>query len=76
MGMADAMANMGSSTITGQQNMVCVFAELHTGILRKSGWSKRQVKEFLYEHARRTIADLKRVERLPGKAEPGDNAKC
>lgn len=75
MGMADAMANMGSSTITGQQNMVCVFAELHTGILRESGWSKRQVKEFLYEHARRSIADLKRVERLPGKAEPGDEAK-
>ena len=72
MGMADAMANMGSSSITGQQNMVCVFAELHTGILRDAGWSKRKVKQFLYEHARRSIAELKRVERLPGALEEGD----
>ncbi|MCZ6558569.1 MAG: hypothetical protein O7A69_12470 [SAR324 cluster bacterium] len=75
MGMADAMANMGSSNITGQQNMVCVFAELHTGILREAGWSKSEVKQFLYDHARRSIADLKRVERLPGAIEPGDEDK-
>ena len=72
MGMADAMANMGSSTITGQQNMVCIFAELHTGILAKAGWSRRQVKTFLYDNAKRSVADLKRVARLPGSIEAGD----
>ena len=75
MGMADAMANMGSSTITGQQNMVCIFAELHTGILKQAGWSKEQVKTFLYNHAKRSVADLKRVARLPGAIEPGDEEK-
>lgn len=72
MGMADAMANMGSSTITGQQNMVCIFAELHIGILAKAGWSRQQVKTFLYDNAKRSVADLKRVARLPGPIDPGD----
>ncbi|MEE9533646.1 MAG: hypothetical protein V3W06_04450 [Acidimicrobiia bacterium] len=75
LGMADAMANMGSRNITGQGEYVCVFAGEHSEVLRKSGWSKQKVKQFLYENARRSLADLKRVERIPGKPEPGDENK-
>ncbi|MBI4083266.1 MAG: hypothetical protein HY423_11715 [Candidatus Lambdaproteobacteria bacterium] len=71
-GMADAMANLGSRNITGQGDYVVVFAGEHSALLGKSGWSKKQVKQYLYDHARRTLADLKRVERLPGPSEPGD----
>jgi hypothetical protein len=73
MGMADAMANMGSMNIVGQQQMVVVFAGEHTEVLRRSGWSKKAVKEFLFAHARRSVADLKRVARLPAQPASGDD---
>ena len=71
-GMADAMANMGSANIVGQQQLVVVLAGEHTEVLRKSGWSKKEVKQFLYEKATRSIADLKGAGRLPGKIEAED----
>lgn len=70
--MADAIANMGSMCIVGQQGAVAVFGGEHTEILRKSGWSKGQVKQFIFDHARRSIADLKRAGRLPGEAQAED----
>jgi hypothetical protein len=73
MGMADAMANMGSMNIVGQQQMVVVFAGEHTEVLGRSGWSKKAVKEFLFAHAKRSVADLKRVGRLPGQPASGDD---
>jgi len=71
-GMADAMANMGSANIIGQQQMVVVLGGEHTEVLRNSGWSKKEVKQFLYEQATRSIADLKRAGRLPGEIEAED----
>lgn len=71
-GMADAMANMGSANIVGQQQLVVVLAGEHTEVLRNSGWSKKEVKQFLYEKATRSIADLKGAGRLPGKIEAED----
>jgi hypothetical protein len=73
MGMADAMSNMGSMNIVGQPQMVVVFAGEHTEVLRKSGWSKGAVKEFLFSQAKRSVADLKRVGRLPGQPVLGDD---
>jgi hypothetical protein len=73
-GMADALANMGSMNIIGQQNVFVVFGGEHTEVLRNSGWSKREVKQFLYDHAGRKIADLKRAGRLPGDISKDDEA--
>jgi hypothetical protein len=72
LGMADAMANCGSMNIIGQQDIVVVLAGEHMKVMRENDWSKRQVKEFLYEHARRPIADLKRAGRLPGEVTEED----
>lgn len=74
-GMADAMANMGSMNIIGQQQMVVILGAEHTEILRDSGWSKQDVKSFLYANARRSIADLKGAGRLPGAVAEGDSAQ-
>jgi len=70
--MADAIANLGSTCIVGQQGAVLVFAGEHAGMLRKSGWSKKQVKQFVFEHARRSAADMKRTGRMPGAVAAGD----
>ena len=70
LGMADAMANIGSMNIMGQQNVVAVLAGEHMRVMRESGWSKAQVKGFLYENARRTVASLRRAGRMVGEAKP------
>jgi len=49
-----------------------VLAGEHSEVLRASGWSRRQVQQFLIEHARRRVADLKRAARLPGAVTPED----
>jgi hypothetical protein len=72
LGMADAMANMGSVNIIGQQNVIAVFAGQHTKVLKANGWRKQQVKQYLFDHARRRVADLKRAARLPGPSQPED----
>ena len=69
---ADTMANLGSFS-KGQS--VVVIAPEHAGILARDGWSKRKMREFLYAHARRTAADLKRAGKLEGEVEPGDETK-
>ncbi|HEX7926079.1 MAG TPA: hypothetical protein VF678_00725, partial [bacterium] len=70
--MADAMANMGTIGIVSNAQQAVVWAGEHTDIFRKAGWSKRQVKDTLLKHARRTVADLKRGGRLAGEVKPED----
>ncbi|MFN0161233.1 MAG: hypothetical protein ACKVQQ_08385 [Burkholderiales bacterium] len=65
---ADAMANLGTFS-TGQS--VVLLAPEHVGVIAAAGWSKAQVKQFLYDHARRSAADLRRV--MKG-AQLADNA--
>ena len=72
LGMADAMANMGSVNIVGQQNVIAVFAGEHTEVLNSNDWGKQQIKEYLFENAKRKVADLKKAGRLPGKLQPND----
>ena len=72
LGMADAMANMGSVNIVGQQNVIAVFAGEHTQVLNSNGWGKQQIKQYLFENAKRKVADLKRAGRLPGELLPED----
>ena len=69
---ADALCNLGSPNLRGYNESLVVFAGEHAELLGQSGWSKRDVKAFLIEHARRPIADLKRAGRRPGPVEPGD----
>jgi len=69
---ADALCNLGSPNLRGFNQSLIVFAGEHTELLRRSGWTKREVRAFLVQHARRTVADLKRAARRPGHLEPGD----
>jgi hypothetical protein len=69
---ADAMSNLGSMNIAGQAQQIVLFAGEHCETLRAAGWSKRQIKDTLYEYARRSVADVKRAGRLPGPVQPED----
>ena len=55
---ADAMANYGCITL-GQS--VVVLAPEHAEIVASTGWSKRDVQEFLFQHANRPIEGMKAV---------------
>ena len=56
----------------GFNQSLVVLAGEHAEVLRASGWSRRRVQDFLVEHARRPVADLKRAGRLPGAVESAD----
>ena len=60
---ADAMAGLGSLS---PGRSVIVFAPEHAAHLARAGWSRGRVQQWLYEHAWRSLADLKRG----GKVEP------
>jgi hypothetical protein len=72
MTMADAMANAGSIGIMGQSQQTIVWAGEHVEVFRRARWTRAQVKQTLFDHARRTHADLKRKGRMPGAVAPGD----
>src|SRR5262249_49824064 len=72
---ADALCHLGTPNLRGFNQSLVVFAGEHADILRQSGWSKLDVRRFLVEHARRTIADLKRAARRPGEVQPGDESR-
>lgn len=60
---ADAMASLGSLS---PGRSVIVFAPEHAAHLARAGWSRQRTQQWLYDHAWRSLADLKRG----GKVEP------
>ncbi len=83
---ADAMSTLGTSlttsgsvadsaTGTRQGEIAVVIAGEHMTTIAEQGWSKQDVRAYLAEHARRTVADLKRGGGLPGEVQPGDETE-
>jgi hypothetical protein len=60
---ADAMAGLGSLS---PGRTVIVFAPEHARHLHRAGWTRSRTQQWLYDHAWRPLADLKRG----GKVEP------
>ena len=82
----DVMSSLGTSLATSgsvgasasgtrQGEVVIVMAGEHMRTIARHSWSKADMRRYLAEHARRTVADLKRGGGLPGDPEPGDDQK-
>ena len=69
---ADALANAATPNLKGFNESLVVLAGEHAEVLRASGWSRRDVQQFLVEHAHQPVAHLKRAARLPGDVGPAD----
>jgi len=80
---ADVMSSLGTSLTTSgsvgstssgtrQGEITVVIAGEHTQTISRHGWSKSDIRRYLAEHARRTVADLKRGGGLDGDVAPGD----
>ncbi|MEM7018254.1 MAG: hypothetical protein AAF512_13045, partial [Pseudomonadota bacterium] len=44
-----------------------VLSPEHAKIVAKTGWDRRQVREYLFEHAYQTVEDMKRVGKYSGR---------
>lgn len=69
---AQTMAGVGSFS---EGESVVVVCPEHAGIIGRPGWSRRTVKEFLYTHARQSVATLKKTGKLPGAVEAWDDER-
>ena len=68
-----ACAQMRISAGTGRQAFYAlVFAGEHMAIMAKAGWTRDDVKRYCFEHARFSLAELKRANIKAGEVEPAD----
>ena len=64
--LATACAHMKISAGTARQpQYAMVFAGEHQEIMKKGGWSREDVQQYVFEHTQNTVADLQRVNMLP-----------
>jgi hypothetical protein len=68
----DALSFLGSIAILGRTPGAVILGGEHAELLRASGWSKQQIREFVVQHTGRTVASLKRAGRLDGEVVPED----
>jgi hypothetical protein len=69
---ADAISFLGSIAILGRTPAAVVLGGEHAELLRASGWSKKQIREFVVAHSGRSVADLKRTGRIEGEVTDAD----
>jgi len=58
--LADRMASLGSFNMGGDVEYAVVIGPEHYHTLILGGWTKRQVQEYLFERACRSLADVKK----------------
>lgn len=68
----DALSFLGSIAILGRTPGAVVLGGEHAELLRASGWSKKQIRDFVVQHTGRSVADLKRAGRLDGEVTAAD----
>jgi hypothetical protein len=71
--LADDMRISGS--VMGQSTYVVVLAGEHMHTIAGSGWDKKRIREFLFQHTHNSHAHLKRTQRMSGEIAPGDETK-
>lgn len=57
---ADTMATMGNNTMYRRGEMAVVIGPEHAATIAAEGWSKQDVKSFLFHEARRSVGELTR----------------
>jgi hypothetical protein len=58
--MADRMSPLGSFNIASETEMAVILCPEHYQHLHKEGWTKDTVQQFLYEHAVKTVSEMKK----------------
>ena len=61
-----------SGTVMGQPEYVLVLAGEHMRTIARDGWSKADIRRFVFEHTQSSHAHLKQTNRMSGEVKPGD----
>ena len=61
-----------SAGVRGQPEYVIVIGGEHMEVIVKDGWSKDDIRRFCFEHTQSSIAELKRINIIPGTVTPED----
>jgi len=68
-----ACAQMRFSAGTARQpQYAMVFAGEHSVTMKKGGWSREQVQQYMFDHTQVSLAELKRAHLKPDDIAPGD----
>ena len=82
-GVADAASSLGTS-MANSGSVGDISASVRQGQITLvvagtsnlwEGWSKEDLRQYLYPRVRRSVADLKRVQVIDGDIEPGDDQR-
>jgi hypothetical protein len=68
--LADSMRISG--TVMGQSTYAVILAGEHMRTIAGSGWGKKEIRQFLFDHTKNSHAHLKRTQRMAGAAQPAD----
>jgi hypothetical protein len=68
--LADGMRISGN--VVGQPEYMLVLAGEHMRTIAKDGWTKADVRRFVFERTQNSHAHLKRTQRMSGEVKPGD----
>jgi hypothetical protein len=71
--MADDMRISGG--IMGQPEYVVIIAGEHMKTIAADGWTKKEIRRFLFEKTHSSHEHLKRTQRMSGAIQPGDDTK-
>jgi hypothetical protein len=68
--LADDMRISGG--VMGQPQYVLVIAGEHMRTIAADGWTKADIRKFVWEHTQNSLAHLKRTHRMAGEVKPAD----
>ena len=71
--LADSMQHSGGAG--RQPQYVVALAGEHMRTIAGSGWTKKEIRQFLFDHTKNSHAHLKCTHRMPGPVQPGDDEK-
>ena len=71
--LADDMRSSGN--VMGQPHFVVILAGEHMRTIAGDGWSKAQIRQFLFEHTQNSHAHLRRIHQMAGAGRPGDETR-
>ncbi|MBI2152420.1 MAG: hypothetical protein HYW16_00710 [Candidatus Rokubacteria bacterium] len=61
-----------SGNVMGQPQYLLVIAGEHMRTIAKDGWTKADIRRFVFERTQNSHAYLKRTQRMAGEVKPGD----
>ena len=64
-----------SGNVVGQPQYLVILAGEHMRTIATDGWTKGQIRQFVFDHTQNSLAHLKQTHRLAGAVQRGDEVR-